>query len=441
MEGKRPLKRFLSGMEFEFFIIDDKGKVVPAADKLISKVTAVKADLPVTKECGRNMIEINGYPKERPEETVREIMETYKVLLDVAHREGLFMCPLGCYPGSFKPEMRKENKYKVQEKIFGKKFAIAGTVCGLHYHYTMPKGIFDKKALRLRKLVHSELKQSLMNSYNLLIALDPVLSVLMASSPFYMGRHYGKDSRIFWYRGGRKLHFMDGLYSRHLSIGGLPPYKQTLSDLSFSINRRRLIWKKELEKAGVKGGIRFYKSELDLSWNPIRLNKHDTLEQRGMDMNYLDAIMGISTLLNFTLGRVQKEMLIVVPSDIGSEEPFKVEDNVMYIPPHTHVRNILQYHAAKDGFDNEEARKYCQRFLRLAKSFLPRDYRKIANPIFEIYNERQSLSDRILGFAAKKGFRKNQKLSQGLAEEIAINAAIESENRLLETEKLLNRLL
>ena len=442
MKKKRPLKRFLSGMEFELFIIDAEGRIRNDADLLLKKAKKINPDIPIVKECAKNMIEINGYPKEKPEETLKDIMEAYKVLLGVAHSESLFLCPLSCYPGAFKPSMRKDKKYDIKRRIFGKKFSIAGTVCGMHYHYTMPKGIFDKKTLKLKKLVKSELKQSLMSSYNLLIALDPALTTLVASSPFYMGKHYGKDSRIFWYRGGKKLHFMDGLYAEHLSLGGLPPYKQTLSDLIFSQYRRRVIWENEIEKAGGDKDFikKTYKSEHDISWNPIKINKHDTLEQRGMDMNYMDNIMGVSTLLNFTLAKVQKDMLIVVPSDIGKEEPFKIEGNIMYIPPHTHVRNHLQYLSAKEGFDNEEVRKYCQRFLRLARSFLPKEHLKIAKPIFEMYNEKESLSDKIIKFAEKKGFRKSGKLNQKLAQEIAINAAEESELKVFETDKLLSKM-
>ena len=441
MKKKRPLKKFLSGMEFEFFIVDSNGQIMNKADLLIKKAKQNNPNLPITKEIGNSMIEINGYPKEKPEETLQGIMEAYKVLISVAHREDLFLCPLGCYPGKFKPKMRTGKVYDIKKKILGEKFPITGTVCGLHYHYTMPKGIFDKKTLKLKKLVRSELKQSLMSSYNLMIALDPAITTIMASSPFYMGKYYGKDSRVFWYRGGKKLKFMKGLYSEFLSLGGLPPYKQTLTDLSFSLYRRNAIWEKEGIKTGCNNNfMNKYKSDLDIAWNPVRLNKHDTLEHRGMDINYLDSIMGISTLLNFTFAKVQKDLLVVVPSDIGKEEPFKIEGNIMYIPPHTHVRNHLQYLAAKDGFDNEEIRKYCGRFIRLARKLLMKEHINIAKPVFDIYNEKESLSDKILQFASKKGFEKIEELDEKLAHEIAINAAEESEIRVFETEKLLSKM-
>ena len=66
-----------------------------------------------------------------------------------------------------------------------------------------------------------------------------------------------------------------------------------------------------------------------------------------------------SILLKFIYRRVQQEFLHVVPSDIGLDEPFKVEGNVLYIPPHTHVRKHLQFHAAYSGFDNDDVFFYC----------------------------------------------------------------------------------
>ena len=54
----------------------------------------------------------------------------------------------------------------------------------------------------------------MIDSYNMCIALDPVLIGLTQCSPFVQGNHYGKDSRVIVYRGGKKLRFMNGTYAK-----------------------------------------------------------------------------------------------------------------------------------------------------------------------------------------------------------------------------------
>jgi hypothetical protein len=370
-------------------------------------------------------------------------MQGYQVLLEAAEQLNTKIFPLGCYPGDFTPKMRDDPFYKNKEKIFGKKkFQIAGKNIGFHFHHTMPKGVFDREKLKLRKLIDSQAKTSLMSAYNLLIALDPMLTTITQSSPFYQGIHYGKDSRLFWYRGGRKLKFMDGLYSQHPLVGALPPYKQTLSDLNYSISRRYTFWKKQLKKAGLDPSlVGLYKSVLDISWNPVKVNKHDTLEQRGMDMNYADTVMGVTTILNYVLDKVQDQKLLVLPSDIGRDEPFKIENKILHIPPHTFVRNKLQYESAKNGFDSKEIVTYGKRFAKLAKWAVPKGFHKVAQPVYDIITQQKTVSDRLLKKAKKKGWKPGKKLSQKQAAELALGNVKTAEKKLKKTERLLQKFL
>jgi len=436
---KKPLKRFLSGLEFEFFLLNENGRVVNSADNVIKNCLKAAPKTPVTYEAAKCIVELNNYPEPEPEQTIQKMQKGLKVLLEVSEKLGIRLCPLGCYPGKFTPEMRLENRYGIQQKILGKeKFETAGKCIGFHFHHTLPKGVLDKEKLELKKLINSKLKTSLINAYNLAISVDPALSTIMASSPFFENKHLGKDSRVFVYRGGRKLKYMAGVYSNFLAIGGLPPYKQTLADLKFSIRRRKIIWEQEIKKLGLQNkSIDFYKCPLDIYWGPVRINPHDTLEQRGMDMNFLDNAMGITTCLNYIFERVQVDFLQVLPSDIGLEEPFKVEGNVLHIPPHTYVRNRLQYRAAKHGFNSKTAKEFTKRFAAFARQCIPANKRKIAKPVFDVVRNESSVSDEMLKFSKLKGFRAKQGIPDDFAAELALKSADDYLKSVSATEKIL----
>ncbi len=439
----KPLKHFLSGLEFEFFLIDSKGEIKFNADPIILESKKIDSHSSVVYECAKNMVELNAYPREKPEETINQVLQGMKTLIQATEKHDSLLCSLACYPGEFEPKMRSKPFYKVKEKIFGKeKFKIAGRVIGTHFHYTMPKGVFDKEKLVLKKLINSTQASALINAYNFLIAIDPVLTTIMANSPFYQGENLGKDSRVFVYRGGKKLHYSKGLYSKFLNLGGLPPYKQTLADLKYSIYRRKVLWKKAIKKAGENPDlINQYKTYYDIGWNPVKVNKHDTLEQRGIDMNYLDNTMGIVSILNYLLYNIQNNFIQVIPSDIGLTEPFKLEGNILFIPPHTHLRNKLQYRSAKFGFNSKSAKNYVKRFLKLALKFVPKEQKEIIQPIKEIITNEKSEADKVLKKAKKLGWEKNTKLNKTIAKELAIYSSKETKKRVEKTEKILEKFI
>jgi hypothetical protein len=438
-ENKRPLKHFLSGLELEFFLVNEEGKIVYNADKVIEKAREIDPKNVFDVECAKNMVELNHYPKLEPTETIKEVLRGYNALIEGAEKSNTLVCPLACYPGSFEPEMRKEPKYLVKEKIFGEeKFKIAGRCVGTHFHYTMPKGVFDKEKLRLKQLVNSKAASALMNAYNFLIAADPALLTIMGFSPFYQQENLGKCSRAIVYR-GTKMRYRNGLYYKMLAVGGLPPYKQTLADLKYSTVRKKNIWKRKIKKAGEDPAkVENYPSIHDIAWNPVKVNKHDTLEQRGMDMNYIDNVMGTTVLLNHALYAIQNKEIQTVPSDIGLSEPFKLEGNTLFLPPHTHLRNKLQYRSAKHGFGSKSAKNYAKRFFSFAQKLVPKEQRKIIMQVSKIVSEEQSEADNILAIAKRKGWRKKTKLEPDVAKEIALHSIKEAKNRLEKTEKTLS---
>jgi len=418
---RRPLKRSLTGFEIELFTINKNGYVVNASDKLLKRAKKDK-NIAIKKECASNMIEIASYPGLTAPTAMSNLLSQFEHLTSIAEKENILLCPLGTYPGVFNPFMRNDRQYRIKESIFGKnRFKIAGRCIGFHSHYTLPRGMFDSQLRVLKLLVRSKIKDSLVNSYNFLISADPALTCFMQSSPFYQGRYLGKDSRVIMYRGGEYLNNPNGLYANLEEFGGLPHYKPTALDIMDIIISRYEKWKSYIKKLGLNIRIlSLYGSILDTTWGPLKINPHGTLEVRGMDMNHPVYIVGIGVIIENILKKLQEEFYAVVPSEIGIKEPFKVEGDVIYVPPYPYVRNELQKHSAYKGFDSDIIYNYCKKFLRFAEAIIPKDHLKLINPLKTTLNKRKTVSDEILDYAKKKGIRKNEKISSKLAADIAL---------------------
>lgn len=437
---KNVLKKSLIGMELELFTLDNCGNMISAADKIIKEVKKKYPNAGITKECGKNMIELASFPNEQISDTMENLLDNMENILLLAEKEEVNIFPLATYPGVFTPEMRRDKPYQIKEQIFGKnRFLIAGRCVGFHCHYTLPWGVFDNKQKVLKKLHRSKNQQTMVGSYNLLIAMDPALTTFMQSSPFYQGKHIGKDSRVIVYRGGEDFDYPQGLYANYHPFGALQPYKQTNTDMIDIIFRKYDEWKSILQKIDVNLRV-FSKhgSILDTTWNPVKVNAVGTLEQRGLDTNHPMYITSAAMAIKYILRFVQEENINVVPSDIGNMEPFKVEGNVMYIPPHTHVRKFLQRYAAYEGLDHNEVYEYCKRMLKLAQQCAPKDRAHLLDPFKKIIDERKTVSDEILGFAKKKGVDPKK---ETLPKSVACDIALEHSKRLFKEIVLTKKIL
>jgi len=326
----------------------------------------------------------------------------------------------------------------MKKKIFGEeKFMAAGRCVGFHHHYALPRGMYNPLTKFLKVTFDGKIKRSFMGSYNFEIAIDPAITCIMQSSPFYQGEHFALDTRLPIYRGGKKLKYMDGVYANLQQIGGLPPYKQTEMDLIESLNKKVQRWMRILKKHNKDAKFEeIYNSKLDINWGPVKVNNHGTLEQRGMDMSYPSNIMAISTLMKFCLMKIQRDFLEVEPSDIGIKEPFKIEDGRMYIPPHTFVRNRLQYFSAYEGLKNDHMNNYVKKFLKMSKSFTNKSYRKAIKPAINIYEDNSTISTQILKKAKKLGWEKGQILDNNIAGELALHFSDKFYKDLMDTKEL-----
>jgi len=430
---KKILKKLTIGLEVEFFILDKKGKIVNKADTILKKLKDKKqiGGSEIVKEVGKSMIEVGSYPHESSIDTMQSLIKNIKTLIYTADEEGLRLCPLGTYPGKFTPQIRTDARYKTKEILIGKKrYSKEGTACGFHLHSELPWGVFDKKKLKLKKLINSKNKESLVNAYNFLIAVDPAIATFMQSSPFYQGKKLGKDSRMLIYRGSQELDYPDALYYNFSQFGGLPSYKHTGTNIITLIDQKHKEWFRLLEEAGIKK-INFpkYRSVLDVGWNPIKVNSHGTLEQRGMDMNHILIILSVSVLLRRILSAIQDENFKVVTSDVAIKEPFKLENKIIYIPPDIYVKNELQKASAYEGLENENLWYYCKRLLWLAKLLDKKSDNSILANLEKMIEERKTVADQILDRSKELGYKKTDK---ELPAEIAAQIALEHSKRLFE---------
>ncbi len=439
--AKRVLKRSKTGMETEFHIIDSEGRISNRASELIRKIKRQNSHIQIMPEVGKSMIEFGCYPDIATYNPVLDMVKSIEEAYRTGQEEDLFIYPFATYPGRFNAVMRSKKRYKIHEKVVGKEnMTNSPRVTGFHHHYSLPKGVFDNEKLMIRLMKKSKLEASLISSYNFEIAADPALTLFTQSSPFYQGGLLGKDSRVIMYRGGKKLRQMKGLYARHQQLGGLPPYKQTATDLIDSLKKRWKRLERSVKRVSRVDFDTLYPHKLDISWNPVKINKHGTLEERGMDVNFLRVLSAVTVLLKFSLKEIQRAFINVIPTDFGIDEAFKLEGNALYIPPHSYVRNRLQRWSAYEGYKKKEMAFYAKRFFSFARSVTPKKYSKIIMAVQEMVDERRSVSDKIIRYAKRKGYLQDNKISDEDAASLALHYSREFPHDLEGTRRELERL-
>jgi carboxylate-amine ligase len=403
--------------------------MVKEADKFMQAASLKYPNLEIKPEAGASMIEIGAYTDVNVLHTVIDLMEKIKMLIDIADSNDYVLYPLATYPGNIEAEITNKRWYKEQAIILGEEQYLNATLCcGFHYHYTLPRGVFDPKTKFLKSMVKSKIKQSLIDSYNLSIAMDPAITHLLQSSPFVQGKYIAKDSRMLMYRGGKKLNYIKGKYGKYQALGALPPYKQTLNDLMFSLKRRQEKWEDLMIKHDLDPSWLIKRDNiLAFTWNPVRINKIGTLEIRSPDMNHPKYLMALAALMKFIFRKIYRDFYKVMPSDIGLEEPFKVEGDIIYIPPHTHVRNVLQKESAYKGFESRNMKQYTKRFYRFARQFLDKNYVDVVKPLYRLMEDEESVSDILIKRFKKMGYGKKDDIPN----EDAAEASLKSCERLL----------
>ena len=421
MNGK-PKKKVTFGVEFELFTLDKTGKMANNAAQLIESVKKKYPAIDIVKECGKNMVEMRSAPDASIPNAMLKILEDFECVLHNAEAENIVLYPYGTYPGEFEPLINEDKAYRIKEKILGRKrFSIAARCIGMHCHYSLPKGVFDFSNKFLNILATTKNKDILSNMYNLFIAVDPALTTFTQSSPFYQGKYVGKDSRVIVYRGGRPFNFPGGLYENYPEFGALQPYKLTHIDFSEIIQKQFYLWNRIISSFDVNlSSFARYGSILDTTWNPVRINAHGTMEQRGMDMNRPGITVAIATLVKAISVAVHTNYLEVEASLDAISKPFRFEGNTIFIPPHPYVRNNLQYQAAVKGMEDNDIYIYCSSLIELGKKFLDKKSLVLLKPLEAMLESRKTVSDEIVELAKKQGIDVTGKLSDENASQLAL---------------------
>lgn len=417
-------KKSTVGAEVEFFILNKKGKVINSADKILNRLKKENKKKDIVSEAGKNMIEVGCYPNAQGVNAMESLLENLETLLYTAEEENLAILPLGTYPGKINPVIRKNSHYKYESKLFGPNtYKLIAQCSGFHVHYSLPWGVFDGKKLKLKKLVNSKHKQSLVNAYNFLTAADPALLTFAQSSPFYQGKYIAKDTRALLWRGDEDINFSPSLYKNFPNFGQLSRYKHTLTDLINFIEKMSKDWEEILRKNKFsKSELVPYPSVLNTNWTPLRINRHGTFEQRGMDINTPLVILAISRVVHNVIKIIQEKFVKVEVSDIAIEQPFKYKNKTIFIPPFTYVKTELQKAAIYKGLEDEGVLRYCKRLLDLAKRFDTKKNEHIFEPLEKMIEQKKTTSDEIIDMAKKLGHKDlNKVLSPAIAAEIALH--------------------
>lgn len=413
------------GLEVEFFLIDKNGNITNNADKIIGRARKADANAAIIKEIGEDMLELGSEPSTKVSVSAASLLKNMNIAVKAASQEKTLLLPMATYPAEFVPAMRDTGLYSVKKKIFADKFEIAGRCVGFHLHHALPEGSFDATSKNLKAKLSEKAKRSLVQAYNFSIALDPVLTTFMQSSPFYQGKHLGKDSRMIVYRGGPALGYNEGIYSEQLQeFGELPSYHFNESDLLDTVIARYSAWKKIIRDVAPEAAdATNYESLLDTTWNPVKINPHGTIELRGMDMNMPSLLFAISAAVKYIFQEIYENSLQVTPSDEGVADYFKVEKGKLFVPPDEYVRKKLQYLSAYMGMENESVRSYCHAFLGLAKNVMPQQARKLLEPFKEMVEYRHTVSDQIMHHAQKLGYAEGEEITPETARKLVLYQA------------------
>jgi gamma-glutamyl:cysteine ligase YbdK (ATP-grasp superfamily) len=337
------------GLEQEFFLVEESGLPSDRSDEFVQLCQDISEREPcVAPEFVQGLVEINTRPVGTFTELEHEYVENLRLALRAARLLGVRLYPLGPYPLPIQPVMREELDYLVQVRTVGaERFVHAGRCAGTHLHLELPKGTVDPSA-GIAPGAPEEARMEALNLYNLATALDPALISLTRSCPFYEGETTGLASRVVRYRGSEAFGW-DGVYRDLPLVGALLPYATDIEQLVRQQHDRYRAWLRAMDEAGVERRL-FFEAGGDLlrpAWNPVRLNRHGTVELRGMDSNYPEITLTAAALIVGAASRLRRDALSVVPDD--GVRAFEVDGEKLRVPGFGYLGRDLLFAAVTGG--------------------------------------------------------------------------------------------
>jgi len=416
----------LFGMELEFFLLNHEGKIANKAAAILRDSKRQLKEIELKKECGQSMLEVASFPHMSSREIFGNFFRDFESLVYELENNELGIYYYGSYPGKNTTRITEDRRYFAKERILGKKeFENARKCIGFHYHYSLPRKSFNL----ITKYFYIDLKeiqqQKILNLYNLYVALDPAITTFMQSSPYYESRLEGKDGRVIAYRGDSEFGYENSLYSRYPEFGMLNSYKPTFKAVSESTLELSRKWSSLLKIHNLTRQD-FAKKEfslLDSSWKPVKITSHATIESRGSDMNTLNNVVAMTSVLNSLSKFVQNNKVRVVPGEAGSHEPFKLEDNELYVPDMATLK-LLEKESAFYGFESEKVYRYCKSLLSLVKKITTIEMRAPIKNFMEMLYRKETKSDEIINFVKKRqGYTNFSEIEEKTAREFAVKTS------------------
>jgi len=369
-ERTLPVRRM--GLEQEFFLVDRRGEPRDLADLFLRECREAARAEGLDPRCfeaeaAKGLVEITTPPSHRFWEMTERYLDNLGLALGVASELSLALYPLGTYPLPISPVLRDDPRYKVKTSIIGhRRFSHAGRCAGTHLHLELPAGTVwpDVKAALDAPLAA---QRELLGLYNLATALDPALVALTRACPFYEGRADGFAARTVNYRG---ILGFDGLYAGLHEVGALSAYASRVEDLVDRQQARYGAWFAAMDLAAVERRL-FARAGGNLhrvSWNPVRLSRHGTLEIRTMDANFPETVLAVCALVCGAAERVRRERLEVRPC--RGALVFEPEGGLLRVPVFSYLNGELLAAAATRGVSDQRVEAYVDSFVAFASPYL-----------------------------------------------------------------------
>ena len=366
----RPLKNRRTGLEQEFFLVDEDGSISGRADEFIGRageLAAAEGRDPehFAPECARNLVEVSTPPAESLEELSTEYLDNLRIAVRAGWDFGLRLYPLATYPLPFIPDMRKDEHYEMQALTMGReRFLHAGRCAGVHLHVELAPGTTDPR-IGVAYDASRHARRELLDTYNVATALDAAIIALTRSASFYEGFLHGVATRTAYYRGSPDF-APYGLYAGLQPVGGLLPYADSVGDLVARQFDRYYALLSAMDRAGV-GRQLFHGTGnglLDAAWNPVRVNAQGTVELRGLDGNYPEVVLGVAGLVRRAVDRTREEGLSVTPTKGATT--FEAGGNVLRVPDFEYLGTELFRAAATAGLESPIVVEYLDSILDFA---------------------------------------------------------------------------
>lgn len=404
------------GIETEFFIVNSEGKMVDEADKAIRSAAGVEND--AREEIGLAMLETGAPPATSVEGLFAKYAKGMLPIMDAVESESLHLLQFGCHPAKSDTKMREKEWYRILGMILGKKkIEYVKKVCGFHFHYSLPSGILEKETQKIKRVSKSRGKDTFLGITNFSIAAEPACTCFCQSSPFLDGKYYGKDSRTLIWRDMEIEGLIEGVYHNFPLLGGLPHYEFTVEDLRSMYGQRKELYLDLMREKNLQTNELVTATELKFMWGPLRVNKIGTLEFRGFDTNYPSIMKATAKVLETALKGIERKGLQVLPSDIGINEPFAIEDGTVYLPPFSIVKS-MELLSARYGFDNSSVRTYCSAFVNFAKKVGRGSGKEIAM-LQSMVRRKETMSDQIIALVRKNGHDENAEVPNEVLQYVA----------------------